>query len=115
VATWRVLWATAALTAVVAGGVRAEDPANIYPFAAGTIKTMDSSGKLLTVVTAKGTRTFGVTERTYIYRGKEKLTSDKLKIGDSVKINYFTNETGQAFIRRLKVQPPLPPEERPAP
>jgi hypothetical protein len=98
-----LLVATAVLPA------RAEDLANHYPFAAGTIQKVDPSGQLLTILTPKGSQTLAVTERTYFYRGKEKLTIDKLQIGDAVKINYYTNETGQAFVRRLKVAEAPPP------
>jgi Cu/Ag efflux protein CusF len=87
----------------------ADDPGNHYPFAAGTIQKVDARGKVLTIVTPAGPRTLAVTERTYLFRGKERLTADKLKVGEAVKINYYTNETGQAFIRRLKVVvPPTP-------
>jgi Cu/Ag efflux protein CusF len=103
----RALLAAAAI--IFAASARADDPGNHYPFAAGTIKSVDASGKLLTITTPAGTQTLGVTERTYLFRGKEKLTADKLKVGEVVKINYYTNETGQAFIRRLKVAlPPSP-------
>jgi hypothetical protein len=88
--------------------VRADDPGNHYPFAAGTIKNVDPSGRLLTITTPAGPQTLGVTERTYLFRGKEKLTADQLKVGEAVKINYYTNETGQAYIRRLKVALPPP-------
>jgi hypothetical protein len=88
---------------------RADDAGNHYPFAAGTIRKVDASGKLLIIATPAGSQTLAVTERTYLFRGKEKLTVDRLKVGEVVKINYYTNETGQAFIRRLKVAlPPSP-------
>jgi len=111
VATSRALLLIALLIVVATLPVRAEDPANIYPFAAGTIQSADKSGRLLTLVTAKGPLTVALTDRTYIYRGKEKWTVDKLRVGDLVKINYYTNETGQAFVRRLKVGQANPPAE----
>ncbi len=110
-ATVRAFLLIASLTVTLTVVVRAEDPANMYPFAAGTIQTVDKSGKIFTLATAKGPLTVALTDRTYLYRGKEKLTADKLKLGDSVKINYFTNETGQAFVRRLKVSPTNSPPE----
>jgi Cu/Ag efflux protein CusF len=92
--------------------VSAQEAANRYPFAKGTIEKVDAAAKRVTVATPSGSRTFALTERTYVYRGKEKIGLDKLKIGDATKINYYTNETGQAFIRRLKIDQPEPPEER---
>ena len=86
-----------------------------YPFATGTIQKLDINAKLVTILMPKGSQTMAWTDRTYLYRGKDKLTPDKLKIGDSIKINYYTNETGKAFIRRLKVDRPSPPEERTSP
>jgi hypothetical protein len=115
VVTVRALLLIASLTVALTVLVRAEDPANIYPFAAGTIQTVDKSGKVFTIITAKGPLTIALTDRTYLYRGKEKLAADKLKIGDSIKINYFTNETGQVFVRRLKVSPTNSPPESPSP
>jgi hypothetical protein len=109
----RALLAASLLLATVVTG--ADDPGNQYPFAAGKIQNVDASGQLLTITTPKGSKTMALTERTYLYRGKEKLTVDKLKIGDPVKINYYTNETGQAFIRRLKVAVPPGAESPPAP
>ena len=99
----------------VEGHTYAEDAANRYPFAAGTIQKLDANAKSVTILTPKGPQTLTLTERTYLYRGKEKLTPDKLKIGDLIKINYYTNETGKAFIRRLKVNVPPPPEEDTSP
>lgn len=109
----RALLRLIATVALVAGfSASAQETANRYPFAKGTIEKLDATAKTVTLATPSGTRTFALTERTYVYRGKEKLGLDKLKIGDAIKINYYTNETGQAFIRRLKVDQPEPPEER---
>jgi hypothetical protein len=96
---------------------RAEDAANRYPFAKGTIEKLDSAGKEIILKTAIGTRTFEVNDRTYYYRGSEKLTYGKLRVGYPIKLNYYTNETGQAVVRRLKVDttetPPIPESKTP--
>jgi Cu/Ag efflux protein CusF len=94
---------------------RAEDAANIYPFAKGTIEKLDPTGQQIILKTTLGTRTFAVNARTYMFRGKEKLTFEKLKIGYPIKLNYSTNETGQAVVRRLKVDvaEPAPPSPEP--
>jgi Cu/Ag efflux protein CusF len=102
-----------ALHPMIAG--RAEDTVYRYPFAAGTIEKLDPHTRRIVLDTTQGQQVMIVTDRTYLFRGKEKLTFDKLKVGESVKINYYTNQTGQAFIRRLKVDLPSPPEEPAAP
>ncbi len=108
----RALFATVLLLAVapVISG-RGEDTVYRYPFAAGTIEKLDPYTRRIVLDTTKGPQTLIVTDRTYLFRGKEKLTFDKLKVGESVKINYYTNETGQAFVRRLKVDLPPPAGE----
>jgi Cu/Ag efflux protein CusF len=81
-----------------------------YPFAKGIIEKLDLAARRIMVKTDHGPRAFDLTSRTYIFRGKEKLTLDKLKLGDSIKLNYYTNDLGQALIRRIKVDQPEPPE-----
>src|SRR5213592_3187358 len=91
--------------------VHAEDPsqtkpknrADTYPFAKGIIAKLDLPAKRITLKTEHGPRAFDLTVRTYIFRGTEKLTPDKLKIGDSIKLNYYTNDLGHALIRRIKI------------
>ena len=90
------------------GGAVAEDIGNNYPFASGRIDNLDLAAKQLTVVTPKGPRIFVVTNSTYLIASGVRTTLDKLKVGDPVKINYFTNAAPQAIIRRLKVTPPEP-------
>ena len=77
-----------------------------YPFAGGSIVRLDTSAKQITVKTGPSNTTFIVTTQTYLLNGPEKITFDKLKLGDPVKLNYYTNETGRAFIRRLKIDHP---------
>jgi Cu/Ag efflux protein CusF len=97
------------ITALLVTASYAEDSNNHYPFAAGKIEKMDLSARQITIHAPDGLQTYVVTERTYVYRGKEKLSFEKLRVGDFIKLNYFTNETGQVAIRRLKVdQPPTP-------
>jgi len=84
----------------------AEDIGNIYPFAAGKIDNLDLATKQIIVKTPQGSRAFVVTNSTYLIASDARTSLDKLKVGDPVKLNYFTNTTGQAIIRRLKVTPP---------
>jgi hypothetical protein len=94
-------------------------PSERYPFATGTIEQLDLAGQRLGVRTPVGPRVFGVTPRTYIFRGKEKISLDKLKIGESIKLSYRTNEQGQALVTRIKVvlpdttaDPPRAPDQK---
>lgn len=87
-------------------GLAAEEPSSRYPFAKGTIEKVEVSLKKIIVATPDGSQAFTWTARAYVYRGKEKMSFEKLKVGDMVKMNYYTNETGQAFIRRMKVDAP---------
>ena len=88
--------------------LRAADSGNLYPFASGKIDTLDLATKQITVKTPQGARAFAVTNSTYLIVNGASTSLDKLKVGDPVKLNYFTNPTGQAIIRRLKVAPPEP-------
>ena len=88
------------------GTAAAEDSANRYPFAAGKIDNLDLATKQITLKTSQGSRVFIVTNSTYLIAGGARTSFDKLKVGDPVKLNYFTNATAQAIIRRLKIAPP---------
>ncbi|MEI6085150.1 MAG: hypothetical protein WCS70_12725 [Verrucomicrobiota bacterium] len=80
--------------------------ADNYPFAGGAIVHLDAATKQVTVQTGTNTSHFIVTDQTYLLNGPEKLSFDQLKLGDPVKLNYYTNATGQALIRRLKIAHP---------
>lgn len=92
----------------VATTAAAQDTTYEYPFAKGLVEKVDSATKKITVNTTAGSHIFIVTDRSYLFRGKEKVTVDNLKPGDTIKMNYFTNETSQAFVRRLKIDPAQP-------
>lgn len=87
------------LLLLLAGPVLAEDR---YPFAGGIITRLDPETKQI----ALKTKTFAVTNTTYLLNGTERLTFDKLRVGDAVKLNYYTNANGRAVIRRLKIDHP---------
>jgi len=76
-----------------------------YPFARGTLTTLDLPARTIAVNTDIGPKTFLLAPTTYIFRGKQKITPDQLKLGELVKLNYTTNELGQATARRIKVAP----------
>ena len=94
------------VTGLLVGGFTwAQDPGNHYPFAAGKIDNLDPVTKQITVKTPLGDRLFNVTNTTYLIADGATTSFDKLKVGTLVKLNYFTNTTGQAIVRRLKVAP----------
>ena len=86
-----------------------------YPFARGDLTKIDTAAQRITVNTDNGERDFTLTPKTYIYRGPQKITADQLKLGELIKLNYQTNETGQAIARRIKVSPIEPGTNAPAP
>ena len=94
------------LAGLAFGSAHAQDPGDLYPFARGKIERIDSTTKQIVIKTPLGNRAFIVTNATYLIAGETKTAFDKLKPGMPVKLNYFTNETGQAIIRRLKVAEP---------
>ena len=102
------LLASVGIGLLLIGSAWTQDIANHYPFAAGKIENLDPVAKQITVKTTQGNQPFIVTNSTYLIAGGTRTSFDKLKVGAPVKLNYFTNTTGQAIIRRLKVAPPEP-------
>lgn len=72
------------------------------PFAKGTIEKLDLPQNLLTLKTRDGVETFLLTDRTYIFRGKEKISADKLKPGELIALRFTTGEQGQLLVQRIK-------------
>ncbi|MCG3147387.1 MAG: hypothetical protein PCFJNLEI_00826 [Verrucomicrobiae bacterium] len=77
-----------------------------YPFAGGPIVRLNADAKQITIQTGEALRNFVVTNQSHLINRSERITFDKLKIGTPVKLNYYTNETGKAVIRRLKITYP---------
>jgi len=86
-----------------------------YPFARGALTKLNLAAQKITVNTDNGDRDFILTPKTYIFRDKQKISADQLKVGELIKLNFLTNETGQAFVRRIKVAPIEPGTNAPAP
>ena len=78
------------------------------PTAKGTLKEVDLLRHQLTLTTGDGVRAFTYTARTYMFRGKEKITADKLKVGDVVALRFDIDEAGTATVIRLKTYSPTP-------
>ena len=84
-----------------------------HGLAGGTIVAIDLAAKRLTVKTAEGSAVFGLASNTYIFRGKDKLTPDKLKEGDIIKLSWYRDAVGQVYVRRIKISLPESPETAP--
>ena len=86
------------------------------PFAKGPIEKIDLANKHLTLKTRDGSETIAWTERTYVFRGKEKISADKLKQGEIVAVRFTTGEQGRLVAVRIKAAlPPQEPNPNPAP
>ena len=93
-----------------------EKPEPRPPFAKGPIEKIDLANKRLTLKTRDGTETIAWTERTYVFRGKEKISPDKLKQGEIIAVRFYTDEQGQLVAQRIKAATvPTPPELSPNP
>ncbi len=76
---------------------------DVAPFARGTVVQIDSKSGELHLKTPDGDRTYFLTPRTYIFRGEERLTVDKLKPGDYLKLRVAADPTGRVTVVRIKV------------
>ena len=72
------------------------------PFAKGTLDSIDLFRHQLKLKTGDGLRTFSYTANTYIFRGKEKITPDGLKVGETIALRFYTDADGQVLVRRIK-------------
>lgn len=76
-----------------------------YPFAKGPLEAIDLGRHTVTVKTKEGVQTFTMNDRTAIFRAKDKITADKLKIGEVIALSFYESEQGRIFVRRIKVAP----------
>ena len=76
------------------------------PIAKGTLETIDLLRRQLKLKTEDGMRTFTYTPRTYIFRDKEKITVDKLKVGEVIALRFNVDENGAAVAQRIKARTP---------
>ena len=83
------------------------------PFAKGTIESIDLLRHQIKLKTKDEVRTFTYTAGTYIFRGKEKITPDGLKTGETIALRVYTDQEGQVLVRRIKaygIAPSAPAE-----
>ncbi len=88
------------------------------PIAKGAIKEIDLLRHQVKLTTEDGLRTFTYSSRTYIFRDKEKITADKLKVGEIVALRFNTDKDGNVLVQRIKARTPSelmePPSSGPA-
>jgi Cu/Ag efflux protein CusF len=97
-----ILAASGAFFLTSAGRGEEEKPEPRPPLAKGPIEKIDLVHQLLTLKTRGGLETFTWTESTYIFRGKEKISADKLKPGEIIALRYYTGDQGQRLVQRIK-------------
>ena len=74
------------------------------PIAKGVLKEVDLLRRQLKLAIGDGVRTFTYTEKTYVFRDKDKITVDKLKRGEIIAVRFDTDKDGNATVIRIKVQ-----------
>jgi hypothetical protein len=84
------------------------------PIAKGSIKEIDLLRHQLKLTTEDGLRTFTYTSRTYIFRDKEKITADNLKVGEIVALSFTTDKDGVVLVQRIKARTPFELMQPPA-
>lgn len=85
------------------------------PLAKGAIKEIDLLRHQLKLTTEDGLRTFTYTSRTYIFRDKDKITADNLKVGEVVALRFNTDKDGNVLVLRIKARTPSELMEPPSP
>ena len=85
------------------------------PIAKGTIKEIDLLRHQLKLTTEDGLRTFTYTSRTYIFRDKEKIAADNLKVGEVIALRFNTDKDGNVLVLRIKARTPSELMEPPPP
>ena len=96
------LAASGAFFLASAGHGEEEKPEPRPPLAKGPIEKIDLVHQLLTLKTRDGLETFMWTENTYIFRGKVKISADKLKPGEIIALRFYAGDQGQRLVQRIK-------------
>jgi len=86
-----------------------------YPFVRGVLLQLHAKSGELRLKTPSGEQSFFLTPKTYIFRGQEKITADKLQPGDYLKLRILSAASNRLEVVRIKVDtntaalPPLTP------
>jgi Cu/Ag efflux protein CusF len=83
--------------------------------AKGVIKEIDLLRHQIKLTTEDGLRTFTYTSRTYIFRDKEKIGVDNLKVGEIIALRFNTDKDGNVLVLRIKARTPSELMEPPSP
>jgi Cu/Ag efflux protein CusF len=76
------------------------------PFTKGTLRDIDFLRHELRLATVDGVRTFTYTPQTYIFRDKDKVAVDNLKIGEIIALRFNTDNDGNSTVVRIKAYGP---------
>ena len=85
------------------------------PFAKGTLTGIDFLRHELRLKTVDGAQTFLYTPRTYIFRNKDKITVDQLKIGEVIAVRFTSDNNDINTLVRIKAYGSSTAEAMPAP
>jgi hypothetical protein len=86
----------------------------MLPVAKGTLLDVDLLRHQLKLQTQDGVRTFTYTTRTYVFRDKEKIGPEKLKVGETVAVRFNTDKDGVTTLTHVKAHSAAPPANEPA-
>jgi Cu/Ag efflux protein CusF len=78
---------------------------SLIPFTKGVLEKVNLANKQLVVRVEQSSHTFQWTDRTYVFRGKEKISPAQLKTNDVVALRVDRGPGGQLMIRRMKTYP----------
>ena len=82
--------------------------------AKGPIEAIDLLRRQIKLKTEDGSRTFTYTTRTYIFRDKDKITADGLKVGEVIALRFAADKDGNVLVVRIKARTPSELMEPPA-
>jgi Cu/Ag efflux protein CusF len=83
------------------------------PIAKGVIEEIDLLRHQVKIKTEDGSKTFTYTTRTYVFRDKERITADSLKVGEVLALRFAPDADGNVVVVRMKVRTPLEVMEPP--
>ncbi len=83
------------------------------PFARGPLEKIDPQRRLIVLQHSTGPREFSYTDRTYFYRGQQKLTPSQLATGEVLAIRFRLDATGRVVATHCKIAILPPAEDEP--
>jgi hypothetical protein len=95
-------------SAVDAARDEARQKRAMLPVAKGTLLDVDLLRHQLKLQTQDGVRTFIYTTRTYVFRDKEKIGAEKLKVGETIAVRFNTDKDGVTTLTHIKAHTTAP-------